>query len=172
MGARNLVGIGLSYRPARLHWLAELIHGLLKKYKNSGSPLSFIGGVHIGARALLDINLIWSAYPSGEEGVILLVQIISKGLVAIPLFLFIYLLQYIHAHLNITIQLHTSIFICRWPLSKWFAALRGSGRGGGQHPVSKCRHEQFGNILFNFTNQISFLIFSQGLSSKLLLIQN
>jgi hypothetical protein len=25
MGARNRVGIGLSYRPARLHWLAESI---------------------------------------------------------------------------------------------------------------------------------------------------
>jgi hypothetical protein len=40
-----------------------------------------IGGVHIGARALLDINLIWLAislaHPSGEEGGdILLVQMI------------------------------------------------------------------------------------------------
>jgi hypothetical protein len=26
MGARNRVGIGLSYRPARLHRLAEFIH--------------------------------------------------------------------------------------------------------------------------------------------------
>ncbi len=30
MGARNLVGIGLSYRPSRLHRLAESIPGLLK----------------------------------------------------------------------------------------------------------------------------------------------
>jgi hypothetical protein len=30
MGARNLVGIGLSYQPARLHWLLETIPGLLK----------------------------------------------------------------------------------------------------------------------------------------------
>ncbi len=30
MGARNLVGIGLSYRPARLHRQAESIPGLLK----------------------------------------------------------------------------------------------------------------------------------------------
>jgi hypothetical protein len=30
MGARNRVGIGLSYRPARLQRLAELIPGLLK----------------------------------------------------------------------------------------------------------------------------------------------
>ncbi len=41
MGARNRVGIGLSYRPARLHILAELIQwnrflGSLK-FKNSGS---------------------------------------------------------------------------------------------------------------------------------------
>ncbi len=38
MGVRNRVGIGLSYRPARLHWLAELIPwnrflGSLKVYK-------------------------------------------------------------------------------------------------------------------------------------------
>ncbi len=36
------------------------------------SALSFIGGVHIGARALHVLNLIWFgygfAYPSGEEG--------------------------------------------------------------------------------------------------------
>ncbi len=31
MGARNRVGIGLSYRPARLHRLAESIHGLIKR---------------------------------------------------------------------------------------------------------------------------------------------
>jgi hypothetical protein len=30
MGARNRLGIGLSYRPARLHSLAVLILGLLK----------------------------------------------------------------------------------------------------------------------------------------------
>jgi hypothetical protein len=30
MGARNRVGTGLSYRPARLHRLAESIPGLLK----------------------------------------------------------------------------------------------------------------------------------------------
>jgi hypothetical protein len=41
MGARNRVGIGLSYRPARLNRLAELIPwyqflGSLK-FKNSGS---------------------------------------------------------------------------------------------------------------------------------------
>ncbi len=55
------------------------------------SALSFIGRVHIGARALLDINLVWLyrsalAYPSGEEepegggGGILIVQIISTCL--------------------------------------------------------------------------------------------
>ena len=42
----------------------------------------FTGGVHIGARALLDPKLIWFgyislAYPSGEEGGNLLVQMIS-----------------------------------------------------------------------------------------------
>ena len=43
------------------------------------SALSFIGRVHISARALLDINLIWSgfnitlAYSRGEKGDILLV---------------------------------------------------------------------------------------------------
>ncbi len=31
MGARNRVGIGLSYRPARLHRLVESIPGLLKR---------------------------------------------------------------------------------------------------------------------------------------------
>ncbi len=31
MGARNRVGMGLSYRPARLHRLAESIPGLLKR---------------------------------------------------------------------------------------------------------------------------------------------
>jgi hypothetical protein len=36
MEARNREGIGLSYRPARLHRLAESILGLLK-FKNSGS---------------------------------------------------------------------------------------------------------------------------------------
>ncbi len=33
MRARNRVGIGLSYRPARLHRLAEAIPGLLKNLK-------------------------------------------------------------------------------------------------------------------------------------------
>jgi hypothetical protein len=33
MGARNLVKIGLSYRPARLHRLAGPIPGLLKSLK-------------------------------------------------------------------------------------------------------------------------------------------
>jgi hypothetical protein len=43
MGGRNRVGIGLSYRPARLHSLAELIWFLgiyswaPEKFKNSGS---------------------------------------------------------------------------------------------------------------------------------------
>jgi hypothetical protein len=36
MGARNRVGTGLSYRPARLHRLAESIPGLRKSLKNSG----------------------------------------------------------------------------------------------------------------------------------------
>ncbi len=43
MGARNQVGIGLSYRPARLHRLAEMILGIdscaLQKFKNSGSAV-------------------------------------------------------------------------------------------------------------------------------------
>ncbi len=33
MGARNRVGIGLSYRPARLHKLVESIPGLHKSLK-------------------------------------------------------------------------------------------------------------------------------------------
>jgi hypothetical protein len=33
MGARHRVGIGLSYRPDRLHWLAESIPRLLKSLK-------------------------------------------------------------------------------------------------------------------------------------------
>jgi hypothetical protein len=33
MGARNRVGIGFSYWPARLHRLAESIPGLLKSLK-------------------------------------------------------------------------------------------------------------------------------------------
>ncbi len=33
MGARHRVGIGLSYRPAMLHRLAESIPGLLKRDK-------------------------------------------------------------------------------------------------------------------------------------------
>jgi hypothetical protein len=33
MGARNQVGIGLPYRPARLHRLAESIPGLFKSLK-------------------------------------------------------------------------------------------------------------------------------------------
>jgi hypothetical protein len=33
MGARNREGIGLSYRLARLHRLAESIHGLIKSLK-------------------------------------------------------------------------------------------------------------------------------------------
>jgi hypothetical protein len=41
MGARNRVGIGLSYRPARLHSLADLVPGNRflgsLKFKNSGS---------------------------------------------------------------------------------------------------------------------------------------
>ncbi len=44
------------------------------------SVLSFIGGIHIVARALHVLNLIWFveslAYPSGEDGVNFLVQII------------------------------------------------------------------------------------------------
>ncbi len=48
------------------------------------SALSFIGGVHIGARVLLDINwyslAISLAYRSEEEGGILLVQMISTRL--------------------------------------------------------------------------------------------
>jgi hypothetical protein len=35
MGARNRVRIGLSYRPARLHGLAESIPGILKNLKIS-----------------------------------------------------------------------------------------------------------------------------------------
>ncbi len=42
-----------------------------------------MGGVHIGARALLDINLAISlAYPSGKEGGISQVQIIFLPAVA------------------------------------------------------------------------------------------
>jgi hypothetical protein len=45
------------------------------------SALSFIGGVHIGTRALFDINFIWFAIslanPSGRRRVFLLVQMIS-----------------------------------------------------------------------------------------------
>jgi hypothetical protein len=45
------------------------------------SALSVIGGVHIGAKALHVLNLIWLAlslsYPSGEEGGNFLVQMIS-----------------------------------------------------------------------------------------------
>ncbi len=33
MGARNHVGIGLSYRPDRLHWMGEAIPGVLKSLK-------------------------------------------------------------------------------------------------------------------------------------------
>ncbi len=33
MGARNRVGVGLYYRPARLHRLAESIPGVLKNLK-------------------------------------------------------------------------------------------------------------------------------------------
>jgi hypothetical protein len=33
MAARSRVGIGLSYRPHRLHRLAESISGLLKSFK-------------------------------------------------------------------------------------------------------------------------------------------
>jgi hypothetical protein len=41
MGARNRVGIGLLYRTARLHWMAESIPGLLQSFKISylTSPL-------------------------------------------------------------------------------------------------------------------------------------
>jgi hypothetical protein len=46
--------------------------------------ISLEGGAHIGARALLDIELIWYGYiarlSSGEEGDILLVQMISTCL--------------------------------------------------------------------------------------------
>jgi hypothetical protein len=46
MGARKRVGIGLSYRPARLHRLAELIPcesilGLLKSLKIRALNISF-----------------------------------------------------------------------------------------------------------------------------------
>ncbi len=42
MGARHRVGIGLSYRPARLHRLAEFIRwnrflGSINVFKNTGS---------------------------------------------------------------------------------------------------------------------------------------
>jgi hypothetical protein len=47
MGARNRVGIGLSYRPAKLHSLAELIHWNLflgfRKFKNTISGFCALG---------------------------------------------------------------------------------------------------------------------------------
>ncbi len=39
MGTRNLVGIGLSYLPARLHMLAKSIPGLLESLKISSHCL-------------------------------------------------------------------------------------------------------------------------------------
>jgi hypothetical protein len=44
MGARNRVGIGLSYRPARLHRLAELFPGLLKSFKIRAQDDVGVGG--------------------------------------------------------------------------------------------------------------------------------
>jgi hypothetical protein len=44
MGARKRTGIGLSYRPARLHRLAESIPGLPKSLKIQS--LGAINGAH------------------------------------------------------------------------------------------------------------------------------
>jgi hypothetical protein len=45
MGARNRVGIGLSYRPTRLHRLAKFILGIDSwaplTFKNTGSGFTF-----------------------------------------------------------------------------------------------------------------------------------
>jgi hypothetical protein len=52
MGARNRVGIGLSYQPARLHThsLSELVHGLLKSFKiraQVGGKMDFWNGIEL-----------------------------------------------------------------------------------------------------------------------------
>ncbi len=50
MEAGNRVGIGLSYRPARLHSLAELVHGLLKSLKiwaQVGGKMVFWNGIEL-----------------------------------------------------------------------------------------------------------------------------
>jgi hypothetical protein len=47
MGAKNQVAIGLSYRPARLHRLAESIPGLLKSLKISSQDIKdLVNPVH------------------------------------------------------------------------------------------------------------------------------
>ncbi len=43
MGARNRVGTGLSYRPARLHWMGESILGVLKSLKLGLCSLTVAG---------------------------------------------------------------------------------------------------------------------------------
>ena len=48
IGARNQVGIGLSYQPARLHSLVELVHWIRflgsLKFENSGSGIKSLPG--------------------------------------------------------------------------------------------------------------------------------
>jgi hypothetical protein len=57
MGARNRVGIGMSYRPARLHRLAESISGI-----DSWAPKKFLG-----VKYLEDVTRD-PGYPSFSDG--------------------------------------------------------------------------------------------------------
>ncbi len=56
MGARNPVGIGLSYRPARLHRLAESILGLLESSKIPSQVFFIIHVLWIFTGKLLERN--------------------------------------------------------------------------------------------------------------------
>jgi hypothetical protein len=60
MEARNRVGIGFSYQPARLHRLAELIPwnrflGSLKFY-NSGSEAVYVAGSNVEQSLVYPVN--------------------------------------------------------------------------------------------------------------------
>jgi hypothetical protein len=48
MGTGNRVGIGVSYRPARLHRLAESIPGLLKSLKILAQKVEVFGSLPLG----------------------------------------------------------------------------------------------------------------------------
>jgi hypothetical protein len=74
IGARNLVGIGLSYRPARLNRQAESIRGILKSFKIPKSLNAFRSSrpppspIHLSSPEPIFVNLLRSPGIDSQAG--------------------------------------------------------------------------------------------------------